>query len=166
MVGNTITGFSGGSGQTLVGTLTYIQVPTAPYDLVLTPGSGDITATWSVPTDDGDSAITGYSIEYADNADFVGSTVVTSATASKTFSVTGGSDYFVRVAAQNAFYLWSEKPMSEWSAVSSTSAGISGFRWDGSQEVALTVAMRWDGSEEIPITTAVRWDGSEEVPLS
>lgn len=164
--GNAIVGFSGGAGQSLVGTFDYVQVPTAPYDLSLSTSGGNITATWTAPTDNGGSSVTGYSIEYADNELFTGSTTVTSATTSKVFAVSPGSDYYVRVAAQNSIYSWAEHPTSVWSDVASTSAGISGFRWDGSQEVPLTVAMRWDGSQEVPLTVAMRWDGSQEVALT
>ncbi len=38
--------------------------PAKPRDLTLSPGDGDITATWLPPGDDGGSAITGYTIRY------------------------------------------------------------------------------------------------------
>lgn len=41
-----------------------------------------------------------------------------------------------------------------------------GKRWDGTQEVAITVAMRWDGTQEVPISGVKRWDGTAEVQVA
>lgn len=163
--GNTISNFSLGANQSLVGTYTYIQVPVAPYDLSLTAGGGSLSATWSAPADNGGSSVTGYVLQYSTDPTFATFTTRTPSGTSDTFSVSPG-DYYVRVAAKNAINSIAGGPTSAWSTVASTSAGIGGVRWDGTQEVALTVAVRWDGTQEVDLTTGMRWDGTQEVALS
>ncbi len=165
--GNTITNFSLGANSSLVGTFNYAEVPTAPFNLVLTPGSGNVTATWDAPTSTGDSAITGYTLQYGTDPSFSTSTEVTTAAGTRTavFSVSPGNDYYVRVAAKNGLFSLAGAPMSVWSLTASTSVGIAGFRWDGTQEVAIETAVRWDGTQEVALETAVRWDGTQEVAL-
>lgn len=86
------------SGQTLAGT------PSTPADTaieVLSPTQ--VKVTWATPSSDGGSAITGYDVEYSQNADFSGSTVsgigVVNEWTSPTLSA--GTWYF-RVRAKNA----------------------------------------------------------------
>ena len=80
-------------------------VATAPSQ-VATPtatlNGSDIDVAWTAPNANG-SAITGYLVEYADNADFAGVTSVNVTETSKTLTgLTAGSTYYVRVKAVNS----------------------------------------------------------------
>ena len=143
--GNNIVGYSLGAGYSLVGQILYAQVASQPLTLSLSSSGGNIVATWTPPSDNGGSTVTGYTIQYADNSDFTGAITTTSATASKTFVDPGGTT-FVRVAAQNYFYSWPEQLLSPWSTTANISTGptppppgtLSGMRWDGTQEVPIS----------------------------
>ncbi len=81
-----------------------LQPPAAPYSLVTVPGSKKIDLSWTAPTWDGGSAITGYEIGLSPDG---GTTWVTTQTVTTavTFAATGLADattYSIRVAAKNA----------------------------------------------------------------
>lgn len=106
----------GGSGTTygtfgnfsgaLAGRLNYAQVPTAPGwagSPISTPAPGQIAIDWVAPSDDGDSALTGYTIQYSTSSTF-SSGVVTLEVTGGSRTITGlaaGTRYYFRVAARN-----------------------------------------------------------------
>ncbi len=86
------------------------NLPMQPTALVLTAGDTNITATWTAPTDDGGSPITGYELQYREVADPAGSwldsntTTTISPIAATRHTITGltnGTAYEVQVYAVN-----------------------------------------------------------------
>ena len=78
-----------------------VRPPTAPKSLTLTPGNGQITATWEPPEDLGHPPITGYIVSYRLDGTPTWQQFHQSAT-SKTFTgLTNGSLYHVRVWVSN-----------------------------------------------------------------
>ena len=77
--------------------------PTAPTDVTARPATASARVTWTVPTGDGESAITGYTV-----TPFIGSTAQTpvqvgaSATSATVTGLANGSTYTFKVTASNA----------------------------------------------------------------
>jgi len=101
--------FSDGGSQSgiLVGSLDYHEVPSAAQSPAVTPGSaaGSANLSWAAPASNGDSAITGYDIDWATNAGFTTGTGTKSVGAVTSDTVTGltpGLTYFFRVKAKNS----------------------------------------------------------------
>jgi predicted phage tail protein len=85
-------------------TATAITAPSAPQNLVATPGKGKVTLTWSAPSDDGGSAITGYQILRATEGG--SASIITTVSATTLTYVdedgTAGTNYTYTVKAVNA----------------------------------------------------------------
>jgi titin len=78
-------------------------VPSAPQNLVATPGEGKVTLTWEAPADDGGSSITGYNIYRGEGSAtpvFLGSVGASTLTYEDT-SGTAGTTYAYFVVATN-----------------------------------------------------------------
>ena len=94
-------------GGDLSGDFNYFYVPTAPSGVTLSQANQeipDLSVSWTAPSSDGGSAITGYRVEYSTSSTFatydtksVGVTTSTTLT-----GLTPGLKYYVRVAALNA----------------------------------------------------------------
>lgn len=80
-------------------TVTVAEVPGTPTNVTLTPSSG-LDVAWEAPTQTGGSAITGYRIEWADNALFTGAEHLDVSGTSGTIDASGS--VYVRVGAINA----------------------------------------------------------------
>jgi predicted phage tail protein len=78
-----------------------VSVPGAPTGLKLTPGNGSVTATWTAPSNNGGSAITGY--RFAISPDGTHWTTLThGTTTSRTVNgLKNGTRYYVKVQAVN-----------------------------------------------------------------
>jgi hypothetical protein len=92
-----VTGLPGGGAPTAT-------VPTAPRDLTLTVGTGQLVATWLAPQDEGSSAIVDYALEYrpVGAATWIGETDVSVNLSGVVTGLTNGITYEFRVAASNA----------------------------------------------------------------
>lgn len=102
--GSTTDGVTTWAG-TLYGAYQYAQAPIAPTLNNVTQASPvSALLEWTAPSDDGDSAITGYRIEYATNAGFTGKQTLDIGVSTSRV-VTGlipGATYYFRIAALNA----------------------------------------------------------------
>ena len=92
-----------GSSAYATDSATPITVATAPTSLTATAGDTEIAVSWSAPSSNGGSAITGYTVQRATNAGGPWTTVATTTSLSRTITgLTNGTEYFVRVRANNA----------------------------------------------------------------
>lgn len=82
-------------------TIPSIDPPGEPKGLSLTPGTGEIVATWQPPTDAGGGPITGYVINWASSTGASG-TIRTTETSRTLRNLSHGATYTVSVAASNA----------------------------------------------------------------
>ncbi len=97
-------------------------VPTAPGTPTFAAGDGQLTVSWTAPTDNGGSAITGYTLRYTDNS--TNAHFLVEGITSTSYTITGltnGRTYTVLVRAVNA------EGQSEWSAPSTAIVLVSGF---------------------------------------
>ena len=77
--------------------------PSRPTNVTAQPASGSARVTWAVPSSDGDSPITGYTITPFDNGNAQSTVQVDGSTTSKTVSgLTNGHAYTFKVTATNA----------------------------------------------------------------
>ena len=79
------------------------QTPGAPSSVVVTPGDEELLVTWSAPSNDGGSQVTGYAVQWTESGGIFGANERT--TTSLRYTITGltnGNEYDVRVIAVNA----------------------------------------------------------------
>ena len=85
-----------------------VYPPTAPGTPTLTPGDMVLDVSWTAPSDDGGSALTGYTVQWRTNSQTWDEAVAANQTASATASpyqitgLTNSTEYVVRVIAANA----------------------------------------------------------------
>ena len=80
-------------------------IPSAPVGLIASAGDGTVALSWQMPTSDGGSGITGYSVYRGTSAGGEGGTPIATNIALTSFTDTGlvnGTSYFYRVTAVNA----------------------------------------------------------------
>lgn len=156
---------AGGSGWSggLVGTVIWGQVSTAPQSLSVTQGSGSgqINVNFSSPSDNGDLAVSNYTIQYS-AASNTGPWTTYGTTTSGTNVITlAPGSYWVRVYANNA-------AGSSVAAVSGSAVptGGGGMRYNGSTWVDLTTAKRYSGTAWVDLVTRKRYNGSSWVDIA
>ena len=103
----------------------YLPLPSEPAPPtgvdITTEGNGELTVGWTAPTDDGGSAITGYTVQYRKSSDTAWTAHAHAGTATTT-TITGleaSTSYQVHVLAKNA------EGTSDWSASGTGSTGTS-----------------------------------------
>jgi L-lactate utilization protein LutC len=80
-------------------------VPSAPLSLIGTPGNGQVLLSWTLPTSNGGSPITNYTIDVSSNGGLSWTSFPHSVSAATTATVTGltnGSSYWFKVGVSNA----------------------------------------------------------------
>jgi len=143
------------------------QAPLQPTGLAAVTSPtipGQIDLTWTNPTDDGQSALTGIRVEWATDAAFttgLGSANIGVLTAYSVTGLTPGVTYYFRVAARNAV----TTAASTYSVYSSTASAVarSGVKvWDGAAWTPGSVRA-WSGAAHSPGVVKV-WNGAAWVP--
>src|SRR5205814_2954356 len=120
-------------------------VPGSPTNVTGTAGNGQVVVSWSAPTSNGGSAITGYQVQLATNSAGPYSTAAGCPTNSTTTSctatgLTNGTTYFFRVAAINAIGIGSYStpssgvtpagvPAARANVIGSAGNGPAAFSW-------------------------------------
>lgn len=154
---------SGGSWSGgLVGSVSYGQVATAPQSLSVTTGAGpgQINVNFAAPANNGDLAISNYTIQYATSTGGPWTTYGTTTSGTNVITLAPGS-YAVRVYANNA----------AGSSVAATSAstvptGGGGQRYSGSAWTPLVTGKRYTGLAWTDLTIRKRYTGSAWVDIS
>jgi hypothetical protein len=150
-----------------------ITTPNAPTIGTATAGNANATVRWTAPTDDGGSAITGYSIKVLDNANTQVGALRPAGAAATSLTVTGltnGTTYRFQVAATNSAgtgaYSASSNTVTP-AAPTAPSAPIIGTPSQGAIGGELTAIARWSAPTSTggsPITgyqvTALRMSSS------
>jgi hypothetical protein len=102
--GNVVDSYGTPFPGSLSGYATYIQCPSAPRSLTVTPSSDGTSATigFSAPTDDGGSALTGYKVQRSTASDFsTGLATVAATNGAVITGLTPGIRYYWRLTATN-----------------------------------------------------------------
>jgi hypothetical protein len=91
----------------LSGSVVYYQVPNSPTSLTVAQAALEnaVNLSWTAPSDNGGTAVTSYSIIWSYNADFSGSTTISTGTTATTYKISGltyGSTVYAKVGAVNA----------------------------------------------------------------
>ena len=91
----------------LSGSLVYYEVPTAPTSVTVVQAALEnaVDVGWTAPSDNGGTAVTSYNIIWSYNADFSGSTTISTGSTATTYKITGltyGSTVYAKVGAVNA----------------------------------------------------------------
>lgn len=141
-------------------TLTLPRLPSAPLNLVVTPGNQVIDLSWNVPSDGGGSTITGYKLEYKES---MSSTwiVASSSIAGTTYSLstlTNGNNYDVRVSASNGFWgsTVSSTSVMPFGAVSNTTIPTIGGA-NAAGEILTASDGSWNSNGASVTTTNFQW---------
>ncbi|HEV2428063.1 MAG TPA: fibronectin type III domain-containing protein [Acidimicrobiales bacterium] len=81
-----------------------LSPPSAPTGLGATPGNGSVSLSWTAPTNNGGSAITGYVVYYATTSggELTGSSQAAASTSATVTGLANGTTYYFEVEAKNA----------------------------------------------------------------
>jgi hypothetical protein len=131
--------------RSLVGRYNYIQVPNAPAisSIFTSITRSSFSVRWSAPTDNGGSAITGYTVQVSTSSTFPSEgriSYTTTTTSQVVTGLTSGTKYYVRVLASNKL---SAIGSSQWSSVVDVTTVVDPPVW---QDKALPNTMRADTS--------------------
>lgn len=105
----------------LAGGLYYTQVPAAPSAPTVRPSADGTSAfvQFTGSSDNGESAITGWRLQYSERPDFVGNVIIESTGTSTVTGLTPGVRYYWRAIGRNAVSSWAGAIGGVWSAVTS-----------------------------------------------
>ncbi len=162
----TATNAAGTSGlsPTTTATTGALSVPSAPTGLAAKAGNGSLTLTWSAPTSDGGSPLTGYLVEYSTTpgGEATGSVQAASGPSATLAGLTNGTTYYVEVVATNA--VGSSSPSSEVAATpaSPPAAPTLLSATAGAGQVTLTWSANSNGGSAL--TGFVLYDGTGATP--
>ncbi len=141
------------------GTLTWEQGPTAPTGVTVTPATAQATVAWTTPSDNGQSAITGYRVYYSTASNMAGASFVDVGVVNSTVitGLTPGTTYYFTVSAKNAVTTAASTVGIE-SSIISAYLSSGGKVWNGSAWIAGNAKV-WNGSAWVAATVKV-WNGS------
>lgn len=143
------------------GSYNYNESPTAPQTPGVTGGVGQATVTWTAPSSDGGSSITGYKVEYATNVGFttgVGSVDVGVVLSTVVTGLTNGITYYFRVYAKNAVTTAASTTSVASSSVSAlisiwTYSGVASFKFTITDAGTLPNVVAVDLTHTIDVST-------------
>lgn len=141
-------------------TLTLPRLPSAPQSLTVTPTDQTIDLSWTAPSDNGGSTITGYKVEY--KASSSGTWITASSnvvgTSYQLTSLTNGTNYDVRVSATNGFWgaLATSNANMPFGAVSNTSVPTVGGA-NAAGEILTGSDGSWDTNGSAVTSTTYQW---------
>jgi len=140
--------------------LTLPRLPSAPQSLTVIPTDQTIDISWTAPSDNGGSTITGYKVEYKASSSGTWTTVSSNVlgTSCQLTSLTNGTNYDVRVSASNGFWgtLATSNAIMPFGAVSNTSLPtIGGGHAAG--EVLTGAEGSWDTNGSAVTNTIYQW---------
>jgi predicted phage tail protein len=103
---------------------TPVGAPAAPAGLAATPGDGKVALSWTAPSSDGGSQVTGYNVYVATSADFKAATKIPwgTGTAVTVTGLVNGTTYYFRVTAVNK--AGEGKPSSAVPAIPAAAPGV------------------------------------------
>jgi Fibronectin type III domain len=143
------------------GSYNYNESPTAPQTPGVTGGVGEATITWTAPSSDGGSSITGYKVEYATNSGFttgVGSVTVGNVLTTTVTGLTNGITYWFRIYAINAVTSAASTTSVASSSVSSlisiwTYSGVASFKFTITAAGTFPNSVTVDLTHDIDVST-------------
>lgn len=132
----------------LPGSMVYYQSPTAPQNVQAVSSGGPVTVTWTVPTDNGGTAVTAYRVEYSsDNWATTTGVDLGNVLTTNLVGLTNGLMYRIRVLARNAV----TNQFSTWSVASSEVTVFAGY-WVFSGNAAYAVQISDAGTIGNPLS--------------
>lgn len=141
-------------------TLTLPRLPSAPQSFTATPSDQIIDLTWSAPSDDGGSTITGYKVEYKASTSGTWTTASSNVvgTSYQLTSLTNGTNYDVRVSATNGFWgtLATSTSNTPFGAVSNTTVPTVGGA-NAAGEILTGADGSWDTNGSAVTSTTYQW---------
>lgn len=141
-------------------TLTLPRLPSAPLSLTVTPTDQTIDLSWTAPSDNGGSAITGYKVEYKASSSGTWTTASSNVlgTSYQLTSLTNGTNYDVRVSATNGFWgtLATSNANMPFGAVANTSVPTVGGA-NAAGEVLTGADGSWDTNGAAVTSTTYQW---------
>lgn len=146
----------------LVGSVDWGQVPTAPASIAVAsgPGAGQLTVTLGASANNGDLAISSYTLMTGPTA--AGPWTSQGAGGSGVRTITPGSGtYFVRAYATNLV-----GNSQEIVSASAVAAGGGGRRYDGSSFIPLTTGKKYNGTSWVDLTTKKRYNGTTWIDIT
>jgi hypothetical protein len=160
--GTTVDSYGTSFAGRLGGSFTYVQAPTAPRTPAFTRDATSATVTWTAPSDNGGSAVTGYTIQWSTSSSFTSPTTVTPSGTGLSATVTGlpsGTAVYFRVAARNAVTA-NFNTTSVWANATGAAGSGIGEVWNGSAWVTATTVEVWNGTAWVAATSVETWNGS------
>jgi prepilin-type N-terminal cleavage/methylation domain-containing protein len=109
------------------------DTPSAPTDVVVTPGDSSITVTWSPPDSDGGSPVTGYTVSYSSDGGTTWSSPTSATSPDTVTGLSNGTTYTVQVVAVNAHGSGTES-----SHLSGTPAAVTDITTAANESIAIT----------------------------
>lgn len=136
-------------------------IPTAPASITTSRNARNVTVQISPSVSNGGAAITAYRVQYSSNNGSSWSSAVDMTANSYTYSsLIAGTTYVFRAYAVNSL------GQSAYSVSAPVFVSGGGRRYDGTSQVATTIAKRYDGTSFVDLTTAKRYTGTAWVDLS